>query len=403
MQAVLMVAGKSTRTYPLTLTRPKPLLPLLNRPLIYHSLDQLVGIFDQVILITGYRSEMIQAELGTEYRGMKIIYQEQKEQLGTGHAVLQAKPHIKDKFVAMNGDDLFAHEDIKRLVQLSYGALAKRVSNPELYGVYEVDDQYRAYNLVEKPKEYLGDLVNIGCYVLQADFFEELEQTPLSERGEIEITSAVLNVARRQTFQVLPIQEFWLPTGFAWDLLQHQEFLMRTHQFSSRGSIEEGAVLKGNVEVGENTVVKSGAYIEGPVVIGTNCIIGPNCYIRPCTSIGDGCVIGAAVEIKNSIIFPRCRIQHQSYIGDSILGEACNIGGGTITANHRHDSGSIHSTIKGKLVDTKREKLGAILADQVQTGIHTSFLPGRKCWPGICTRPGEIVKSDLIPDGSGWD
>ena len=227
MQAVLMVAGKSTRTYPLTLTRPKPLLPIMNRPLIRHSLDQLVGLFDEVILITGYRKEMIEAELGSNYRGMRIVYQEQKEQLGTGHAVLQAKPHIRDKFVAMNGDDLFSHVDLQELVSFDYAALAKRVEHPELYGVFSVDGHNRVKTLVEKPKEFIGDLVNIGCYVLHADFFDELENTPLSERGEIEITSAIASVALKQDVYVLPIRDFWLPTGFAWDLLNHQEKLMQ--------------------------------------------------------------------------------------------------------------------------------------------------------------------------------
>jgi len=86
MQAVMMVAGKSTRTYPLTLTRPKPLLPVANRPLICHSLDQMAGVFDEVILIVGYRQEMIRTLLGDEYRGIRLVYQEQKQQLGTGHA-----------------------------------------------------------------------------------------------------------------------------------------------------------------------------------------------------------------------------------------------------------------------------------------------------------------------------
>ena len=91
MQAVLMVAGKSTRTYPLTLTRPKPLLPVANKLLIEHSLDQMTGIFDKVVLITGYKKEMIEEALGKEYKGIQLVYQEQKEQLGTGHAVLQGK------------------------------------------------------------------------------------------------------------------------------------------------------------------------------------------------------------------------------------------------------------------------------------------------------------------------
>ena len=402
MQAVLMVAGKSTRTYPLTLTRPKPLLPILNRPLIQHSLDQLVGLFDEIIFITGYRREMIEAELGSEYRGMNIIYQEQKEQLGTGHAVLQARPHIKDKFVAMNGDDLFARVDLERLVQYDVAALAKRVDNPELYGVFHVDEQNRVAKLVEKPRHYIGDLANIGCYVLQPDFFDVLEKTPLSERGEIEITSAIDAVAQKRDVYALPISGFWLPTGYAWDLLNHQEFLMADLPSVNHGTVEDGAVIKGAATIGKNSIIKSGAYIEGPVAIGDNCVIGPNCYLRPFTSIGDNCRIGQSVEIKASIIMPDCHIQHLSYIGDSVIGLRCNIGAGTITANRRHDGLSAQSKIKGKLVDTNRDKMGAILADDVQTGIHTAINPGRKIWPGLQTRPGTIVDKDIMPADFDW-
>ena len=212
MQAVIMVAGKSTRTYPLTLTRPKPLLPFMNRPLIEHSLDQMVGIFDEVILIVGYMKESIEQVMGDDYRGIKIVYQEQKEQLGTGHAILQAKPHIRGRFVAMNGDDLFARQDLERLVELENGALVKRVKDPSLYGVYKVDEQNRVLELVEKPKEFVSDLVNIGCYSFTPDIFAKIERTKPSVRGEIEIVDAILETARETEFKVLPIQGFWLPT-----------------------------------------------------------------------------------------------------------------------------------------------------------------------------------------------
>ena len=403
MQAVLMVAGKSTRTYPLTLTRPKPLLPIMNRALIRHSLDQLAGLFDQVIFITGYKKEHIEAELGDAYKGMQLIYQEQKEQMGTGHAVLQAKAHITGKFVAMNGDDLFARQDIENLIEYDYAALAKRVPEPSMYGVFQVDGKNRVKKLVEKPKQYIGDLANIGCYVLQPDFFKELENTPLSERGEIEITSAVDAVAQRQDVFALPIEGFWLPTGFAWDLLKHQEYLMQSQSDSIIfGEVEEGAVVKGSAHIGKGSIIKSGVYIEGPAVIGDNCVIGPNCYIRPYTAIGDNCKIGQAVEIKNSVVMPNCRIQHLSYIGDSVVGQGCNIGAGTITANRRHDAAPVKSMIKGKLVDSERAKFGAIFSDGVQTGVHTLIYPGRKMWPNMTTQPGEIVKNDKMPDDFDW-
>jgi UDP-N-acetylglucosamine diphosphorylase / glucose-1-phosphate thymidylyltransferase / UDP-N-acetylgalactosamine diphosphorylase / glucosamine-1-phosphate N-acetyltransferase / galactosamine-1-phosphate N-acetyltransferase len=404
MQAVIMVAGKSTRTYPLTLSRPKPLLTMANRPLIHHSLDQLTGLFDEVILIVGYRKEMIQERLGDNYRGMRIIYQEQKEQLGTGHAVLQARPHIRDKFVAMNGDDLFARADFEQLIRYDYAALVKKVSDPSLYGVYQVDSSNRVLDLVEKPKQYLGDLANIGCYIFKKEFFDELEKTPKSERNEIEITSAIQSVALKTEFYAIPIKGFWLPTGYAWDLLGHQEFLMAGMESGEiLGTVEAGATLKGSVSVGKNTLIKSGAYIEGPVVIGENCIIGPNCYIRQYTSIGNNCRIGNAVEIKNSVIMDDCNICHLSYVGDSVLGQGCNLGAGTITANHRHNDKVIRSRIKNKLVDSGRTKFGAILSDGVQTGVHTSIYPGRKLWPGVMTRPGAVVDKDLMPESAQWD
>ncbi|NOY60933.1 MAG: NTP transferase domain-containing protein [Calditrichaeota bacterium] len=403
MQAVLLVAGKSTRTYPLTLTRPKPLLPIANKPLIMHSLDQMVGLFDEVILIVGYRAEMIKDVLGNEYRGIKLIYQEQKEQLGTGHAILQARPFIKDKFVAMNGDDLFAREDLEKLVSLDFGALVKRIKDPSLYGVYQVDENNRVLNLVEKPKEYLGDLANIGCYVFEPEIFSEIENTSPSERGEIEITSSILALAQKKDCFIMPISGFWLPTGYAWDLLKHQEFLMAELVESDiQGQVDQGAVLKDSVSIGKGSVIKSGVVIEGPAVIGENCIIGPNCYIRKYSGIGNNCRIGQAVEIKNSIIMNNCFISHLSYVGDSVIGEGCNLGAGTITANHRHDDGSIRSMVKGKLVNSGRNKFGAIFSDGASTGIHTSVYPGRKLWPGMTTKPGDIITKDLVPKDFSW-
>ena len=397
MQAVLMVAGKSTRTYPLTLTRPKPLLPVMNVPLIKHSLDQLAGLFDEAILIVGYRREMILDVLGDRYNGMAVKYVEQKKQLGTGHAILQAKPLIKDRFVALNGDDLFAHADLKKLTGFQNGALVKEVADPSQYGVFEIDGQDRVVNLVEKPKTFISNLANIGCYVFEPDIFTEIENTPLSERGEIEITGAILSMAKKKPFHAIPISGFWLPTGFAWDLLNHQEFFMSTFNASeNNGEVESGATIKGAVAIGKGSLIRAGAYIEGPVIIGEQCDIGPNCYLRPYTSIGDFCRIGHAVEIKNSIVMDRCHIAHLSYIGDSVVGYDCNLGAGTITANVRHDGEAIHSFIKGKKFATGREKLGAILADGVRTGIHTSIYPGRKIWPNMTTRPGAVVDRDMV-------
>jgi bifunctional UDP-N-acetylglucosamine pyrophosphorylase/glucosamine-1-phosphate N-acetyltransferase len=88
-------------------------------------------------------------------------------------------------------------------------------------------------------------------------------------------------------------------------------------------------------------------------------------------------------------------VPHLSYIGDSVIGENVNLGAGTVTANFRHDGQTHKSMVGGRLIDTGRRKLGAIVGDEVHTGIHTSIYPGRKIWPRRSTRPGEAVQRDL--------
>jgi len=397
MQAVILVAGKSTRTYPLTLTRPKPLLPVANKTIVEHILEQLIGLVDEVVLLVGYRKEMIEGFIGSEWQGIKISYCEQKEQLGTGHAVLQTEPFIKDRFIVLNGDDIYAREDVKALMEYEYGALVRWEEDPSAYGVYKVDDQNRVLNLIEKPKEFIGNLTNVGAYIFDKSIFDYIKKTPLSERNEIEITSSILMFSKEKTFYTQMLQGFWLSNGYPWELLDTQKYFLRQQKNGEiLGSVEKNAHLYGIISVGKGTKIRSGAYIEGPVTIGKNCLIGPNCFIRDCTAIGDNCRIGQGVEIKNSIIMNNTNICHLSYVGDSIIGENVNLGAGFTVANVRHDGGKIMSSVKGKLVDTKMNKFGAVVADGVKTGINTSVYPGRKIWPGLQTNVGEIVKKDII-------
>lgn len=396
MQAVIFAAGKSTRTYPLTLTRPKPLLPLLNKPIAMHQLDALVGIVDRAIFIVGYKREMIQAALGTEYRGIEIVYAEQREQLGTGHAVLQAEPHITEPFLAMNGDDLFASEDLAAVARIPNSALVLEVEDPCAYGIYEVRDDDTVVRLVEKPKEVFSNLANAGAYCFTPEIFKVLHHTQPSERSEIEVTSGVQTLADTTGFCVVRAHGHWLPIGYPWHLLDANERLIGDIRESDiRGTVSSAAEVHGALVLGEGSVIRPGVVIEGPVVIGDHCTIGPNAYLRPGTTLGNGCKVGQAVEIKNSILFNNAAVPHLSYVGDSIIGEGSNLGAGTITANFRHDGGNHRAMTRAGLVDTGRHKLGAIISDHVHTGINTSIYPGRKLWPNTTTLPGAVVDRDI--------
>lgn len=132
----------------------------------------------------------------------------------------------------------------------------------------------------------------------------------------------------------------------------------------------------------------------GPVVIGQNCDIGPNCYIRPYTAIGDDCRIGSAVEVKNSIIIKGSKIPHLSSVGDSVIGEGCNLGAGTKIANLRLDNKNI--TAAG--VDTGRRKLGAIIGDGVETGINAGINVGSIIGNNTRIGPGAIASGVILPD-----
>src|SRR3990167_2996026 len=102
MQAILMAGGSSTRTHPLTMTRPKPLLKIANKPIVQHNLEQIEGIFSEVIIVVGYKQEEIKKSIGNKFGKLRINYVEQKQQLGTAHAVLQAEKFVKERFLVMN-------------------------------------------------------------------------------------------------------------------------------------------------------------------------------------------------------------------------------------------------------------------------------------------------------------
>jgi bifunctional UDP-N-acetylglucosamine pyrophosphorylase/glucosamine-1-phosphate N-acetyltransferase len=149
--------------------------------------------------------------------------------------------------------------------------------------------------------------------------------------------------------------------------------------------------------VGKNTIIRSGSYIQGPCYIGENNIIGPNAFIRPNTSIENNCHIGLS-EIKNSTILSNSNVPHFNYIGDSIICENVNLGAGTKVANLRFDDGNVMVKIKGKLINSKRRKLGTIIGPNVKTGINVSIMTGKIIGENSRIGAHTLVIEDVSPD-----
>lgn len=401
MDAVILAAGEGTRLRPLTLTRPKPMLPIAGKPILQWDLEALKKFFKKVIIVVGYKKERIIEHFGKKFKNLKLEYIEQKEQLGTGHAVSLLKDHVSKEFFLMNGDIIISEETIKNFIKdfLEFRAnmlAVIKVENPSDFGIVKLKGN-RIQNIIEKPSFSKENLANSGIYFFNEEIFKAIEKTERSPRGEYEITDAIKILIPE--FYVSYCKGRLINISKPWDLLDANEILLKELKLEREKNvkIEKFSVLKGKIHIGKNSIIRSGAYIEGPCWIGENCIIGPNCFIRPATTIMNNCRIGNAVEIKNSIIMNNTNICHLSYVGDSIIGENCNFGAGTKIANLRNDSEEVRVEIKNKIVSSGRRKFGCIMGDNVKTGINVSIMPGRAIYPDSIVEAGSIVRNTIMP------
>jgi NDP-sugar pyrophosphorylase family protein len=190
---------------------------------------------------------------------------------------------------------------------------------------------------------------------------------------------------------------FWSDIGLPWQFIDANNFILETIENNILGNIEQGVNISGNVYVGKNTIIRSGSYIQGPCYIGEKNTIGPNAFIRPNTSIENNCHIGLS-EIKNTIILSNSNVSHFNYIGDSIICENVNLGAGTNIANVRLDERKIKVKVKGKLVDSQRNKLGTIIGPNVKTGINVSIMTGKIIGENSIIGAHMMVIEDVPPN-----
>ena len=403
MKAVILAAGEGTRMRPLTANLPKPLLPVAGKPFLRHTLEAVAraGVKDVTILI-GWQGHRIRESFGHGADlGLAIEYEEQTERLGTAHAIGCLRSHMDGPFLTIYGDVVVSGDGLKDLVAYhkKVGApilsLAE-VADPRPFGVVEVDEG-RVVGLEEKPPHPKSHLINAGVYVFDMDVFPLIDKTPKSPRGEYEITDTIRAMIAKGDVHGFRLPGEWLDVGRPWDLLRANAALLGPLKGRVRGTVDPGSTLVGEVLVEEGAHVRTGSTVEGPTIIGREAQIGPNCYIRPATSIGPGAKVGNACEVKNSILMAGTHVPHQNYVGDSILGERCNLGAGTKVANLRLDESNVHVVWKGSDVDTGLRKLGVIMGDDVKVGINASIDAGTIIGEESFIGPGATVRGNVAP------
>jgi len=405
--AVLLAAGRGERLWPLTSTRPKPLLPLPGGDsLLTRLMRQLAGLVDGYVVVAppGPMGEMVRAAV--EEAGFDARLAVQEESLGTGHAALvglRALPRGVDEVLVVNGDMFTEPGLFGALVEAGAPSLAAvRHPEPWSYGVVEAGEGGCLRRIREKPLDAApGSPVNAGAYLLPRARLEELlAGLRPSPRGELEITDAVTLLAAEACVHVAEGQWLWLDVGRPWDLFPAYRRVLdertRGGQLVEPGAeVDPAARLRGPVYVADGARIGAYTVVEGPAWVEGEA--GPLARLRPGTYLLRGAKAGAHTETKNAILFPRAKAPHLNYVGDSVLGEDVNLGAGTVTANLRFDHATVKVRLKGRPTDTGLKKLGAVMGDHAQTGVNTSTLPGARIGAYAWIYPGLTIGGD-VPD-----
>ncbi len=408
MRAVILTAGEGTRMRPLTLTRPKTMLPVGGKPLLEYNVDALrdAGI-KNITMVVGYQKEAVEDHFkdGKEF-GVNINYVIQEKRLGTAHAIGKVASVIDEDdnaIIVTNGDIILGDDLINNLINKYKESKAQsilvltEVEDPSSFGVVELEGDC-IKDIVEKPApgEAPSNLINAGIYLFDQKIFKAILKTEKSERGEYEITDSLkMQISDGEKVLGLVSQDKWIDVGRPWEFLELNEHFLEVSGSQIEGEVEKGVTIHGPIIIKKGSIIRSGTYIIGPVYIGENCDIGPNTFLRKHTSIGNDVNVGNAVEIKNSIIMDGTNVNHLSYVGDSIIGADCNIAAGTNIANLRFDDGGIKVTVKGERIDSGRRKMGVIFADGVKTGINSSFNPGVTVGLNSSVGSGAIIYRDI--------
>lgn len=382
LAAVIMAAGKGTR---MKSKLPKVMHPLAGKPLIEHVLGAVnqVGI-DQPLVILGHGREVVAARISE--RANIVV---QAEQFGTGHAVMQAMPYLDDveNVLILSGDQpLLKPETLRALIErhnvqgVAATVLTASMDEPYGYGRIIKKDEQLVKIVEEKdatPEERQIKEINTGTYCFKVSALREAltKITPQNAQGEYYLT-AVFDIFLKQGEKMITyctsdshealginsrgqlaeaegifrarLLEYWMDEGVtvvdpattfidAEVQIAQDVTILPFTRLMGKTKIEEDAVIGPQTHL-ENCTVGSGSEVIYTVakeaVIGERCHIGPFAYLRPGTTLDAEVKVGDFVEIKNSWIETGAKVPHLSYIGDTHVGKAANIGAGTITCNY---------------------------------------------------------------------
>lgn len=328
LTAVILVGGEGTRLRPLTARTPKPMLPLVDRPLLAYTFEHLArhGV-NRAVLSCGYLPTPIQSHFGSRYGSLEVEYRVEPEPLGTGGGIRFGAEGIDTTFLALNGDvlhgaDLTAMLAFHRASGAAGTVLLAPVEDPSRYGLVRIADDGRVRAFVEKPRpeEIDTNLINAGLYVLEPAVLNL-------------VTAGELVSIEREVFPLLVEQGslygFRLD-GYWRDVGTPESYLMAHSDVLERNFVSElGDALGSDYTLVHPTArVAPSARVVPPVYVGADAEIGPDARVGSLAVIGAGARVGSGALVERAIVGAGAAVGSGCTVSGAIVGEDAVLGDG---------------------------------------------------------------------------
>jgi mannose-1-phosphate guanylyltransferase len=302
MKAVILAGGLGTRLRPITYRTPKPLVPLLGKPLVMHIIDSLPPRVDTVVLAVSYMKDVLEEYFQVNDCGRKIILVNETSPLGTGGAIKNVEEHLDDTFMVINGDVLTSI-DFESMVKYhrekgGIGTISLwQVENPTAFGVIGMDRDSRITVFQEKPSqaEAVSNMINAGVYVFEPDMLDNIG------RGAVSIEREVFPKVLDQGLYGYRYGGYWVDCGTRESYLKAQRTLMDLGIPMNRSTASNG-----NVNL-----------VEPVYLVGTRL---DSCSVGPYVFAGPDVAIGAGAEVSNSVLMRGSSVSPGAVVRNSIIG-----------------------------------------------------------------------------------
>jgi mannose-1-phosphate guanylyltransferase/phosphomannomutase len=379
VKAVIMAGGEGTRLRPLTSNQPKPLMPLVNRPMMEHIVRLLKRHgFEDIVVTVAFLPQTIRSYFGdgAEF-GVRMVYATEETPLGTAGSVRNAKDELDETFLVISGDVL-TDIDLSALVKVHQDKSAmatialKSMENPLEFGIVITRDDDSIERFLEKPTwgQVFSDNVNTGIYVLEPSVFDHIAEGK-SVDFSADVFPALLEEGKPLFGHVA--EGYWEDVGTL-------DAYVKAHQDVLDGAVDievPGFRVAEGVWLGEGAEVDPKAKVDGPVVIGDHCRVEAGAQLREYTVLGSNVIVRADAFLQRSVVHDNAYLSQGVRLRGTVVGRSSD------------------------LRDHARCEEGVVLGDECFVGEHAVINPGVKVYPFKTVEPGAIINSSIVWESRG--